>query len=157
MASVWIRKPATNKCAAYPFQKTPNSRKYRKSSLSWHHVVGPHVYRESEGCLPQYYTIPKVAKLWVVIHSSSLSFNKRLLENSGWLCLCDCSNYYGPVGWGCTIHRQYLYRRLRLLQRVSCIWYKTIWRQGAGKAGALGECGVPLPYHRSQVYSDPKW
>ena len=34
----------------------------------------------------------------------------------------------GPVGWSCRIHWLHFCRGVRLLQRVSWIWHKTIWR-----------------------------
>ena len=58
------------------------------------------------------------------------------------LCLCLClslslSRAHGlcPVGWGCRINRLYLCRGIRtlLLQRVSCIWHKTVMLELWGK------------------------
>ena len=47
------------------------------------------------------------------------------------------------VGWGCTIHRLQLCRRVRHFQRVSRIWHKTIWWWSSGP-GALGKVEYPF-------------
>ena len=47
---------------------------------------------------------------------------------------------YGPVSWGCRIHRLHLGRGVRPdpTQRVLWIWHKTIWWLSSSNAGASG-------------------
>ena len=48
---------------------------------------------------------------------------------------------YGPVSWGCRIHRLHLYRRVRpTLQSVSCI----IWWGASGNAWILSNVKYPF-------------
>ena len=49
-----------------------------------------------------------------------------------------------PVGWGCRMPRLFLCKGVRHPQRVSCIWYKTIWWWGSSNAGALGNVDYPF-------------
>ena len=52
-----------------------------------------------------------------------------------WASIPSCG---GLVTYTCRIHRLYLCRGVRLLQRVSWIWHQTIWWWGSSNAGGLG-------------------
>ena len=56
---------------------------------------------------------------------------------------------------GCRTYRLRLCREVRPFPWVSLIWHKVIW--GSSFWVLERECKVPLHYHCSQVYSDPKW
>ena len=58
---------------------------------------------------------------------------------------------FGPLSRGCRIHRLYLCRRVRLTQRVSCIWHETIWWWGSSNAGSLGSAEYPF------ITIAPRW
>ena len=49
-----------------------------------------------------------------------------------------------PVGWGYRIQRLHFCRWVKLTQRMSWIWRKTIWWRGSDKAGALGNPEYPF-------------
>ena len=62
-----------------------------------------------------------------------------------------------PVSWGCRIYRLLLCRVLTPHPN-ECPGYDT--KQSDGEVPVtleLGECGVPLYCHRSQVHSGPAW
>ena len=70
----------------------------------------------------------------------------------------SCKKSYScPVSWGCRIHWRHLCRGvnppitsvLDMTLNNLMVRFQQCW--------SLGECGVPLHCHRSQVHSGPEW
>ena len=65
-------------------------------------------------------------------------------------------SYVAQSAGAVEIRRLHLCGGVRLSQRVSRIWHKTIWRRNSSNAGALGNVEYPF-ITVSQVHSDLEW